>query len=426
MRRWLPLLLLALLAAAGMYRMRSTASEEQGGLGPPPVVPAESPEAAEPAELQRSELAGPAESTRLPGQEVEALETPGEDPKAPAGFTVQLELSGAEGREVRVELVRGGKGIEQGTVKPDTQHSFTGLESGLYQVLVRTQDEPFLISGWHQFHLFGAPRTLRVQIPVLPAPVLEASVSDPDGLAIAGAEVVWLGWSGFEDLAPRTTSDALGRVRLPLLPQHDYHLRVGKAGYTSVEAAGFTGTDATRVVEWTLEPAPVVKGTVFAPGGAPAVGADLEVYSDRLRWSGFTDRDGGFVAEGVPSGAFVLIAHAGVDGNALIARVEVGAQSSREGLVIELQASLHVKGRFVDSAGAPVPFEFIRLIPDTDRGGWYSSGEGTTDAQGAFDIGGLFPGPYRVEFGRFSRAVHHLELTPSNQDEFHTIQVPAR
>ncbi|MEZ5975587.1 MAG: carboxypeptidase-like regulatory domain-containing protein [Planctomycetota bacterium] len=110
----------------------------------------------------------------------------------------------------------------------------------------------------------------------------------------------------------------------------------------------------------------------------------------------------------------------------MIARVEVGAQSSREGLVIELQASLHVKGRFVDSAGAPVPFEFIRLIPDTDRGGWYSSGEGTTDAQGAFDIGGLFPGPYRVEFGRFSRAVHHLELTPSNQDEFHTIQVPAR
>ncbi|MEZ5975588.1 MAG: hypothetical protein R3E96_12325 [Planctomycetota bacterium] len=251
MRRWLPLLLLALLAAAGMYRMRSTASEEQGGLGPPPVVPAESPEAAEPAELQRSELAGPAESTRLPGQEVEALETPGEDPKAPAGFTVQLELSGAEGREVRVELVRGGKGIEQGTVKPDTQHSFTGLESGLYQVLVRTQDEPFLISGWHQFHLFGAPRTLRVQIPVLPAPVLEASVSDPDGLAIAGAEVVWLGWVRLRGSGAAHDERCAGpRAAAAFAPT-----RLSPAGWQGgVHLGGGGGfrTDATRVVEWTL------------------------------------------------------------------------------------------------------------------------------------------------------------------------------
>lgn len=86
-------------------------------------------------------------------------------------------------------------------------------------------------------------------------------------------------------------------------------------------------------------------------------------------------------------------------------RVERESRGDRE-ITIRMPAEKRISGRATDAAGAPIEGVRVRADPTAGVGvkTWLPHGDALTDAAGAFSIGGLWDGVYRLTFtapGRF-------------------------
>jgi protocatechuate 3,4-dioxygenase beta subunit len=166
-----------------------------------------------------------------------------------------------------------------------------------------------------------------------------------------------------------------------------------------------------RELEIALKPGGTLAGTVHDDQGQPVDGAELTVEIDPVMMgrggyevrTGKTGADGAFHLDAVTAGHLKLrIERSGMLDDGF--DVELGEGESRTDLALVLSGGSAISGRLSWPDGSPVADAKVSVDFDPAsmngmaafnamRGG---SGEGKTDAQGAFEVRGLGKGPFLV------------------------------
>jgi RNA polymerase sigma factor (sigma-70 family) len=232
-------------------------------------------------------------------------------------------------------------------------------------------------------------------------------VSWSTGRAVPGAELSFL----CQGAVSSVIADAQGRFRLK--PDH-----AGRCSVASVTAPGFLpfapGLELSpieirfqprtviRNLRVTLTPALSYRGTVVDPEGRAVADATVRLLGARsgeqalhgIRESYRTDGSGRFTFH-APDGASLEASRAGVGlGHA---RLDRSAQIMHE-LTIRLRKDgsgekRRIAGRVLDASSVPVPDAQVAAVGEGPDG---VRSHATTDAQGAFVLEGLEPGPQRI------------------------------
>ena len=272
-----------------------------------------------------------------------------------------------------------------------------------------------------------------------PGASIAGRVADPDGRAIAGAEVtVHPGRDGLMALSAgfgprgRVETDADGRFAVADLPSgQPVVLTVAKEGYGSeVTSSLRPPADGIAVV---LRPAGRLEGRVVDARGRPIAGARVmahpdhrEVRSaelmmarqDRPAWAR-SDADGRFLIEDVEPGILRVIAHAKSYQQAVLSGLELTAGAERE-IEIVLEAGAVVEGRVTTADGVPVAAASVSVAPRREPGGGNSfvvtsaDSGGTTDAEGHYRVDGVAVGPASITvfYGERQRLMEAIEVRP--------------
>ena len=202
---------------------------------------------------------------------------------------------------------------------------------------------------------------------------LEVRVRDGDREPIAGAAVsLWsrvprdaealldergLGGSWYESVA-RTDEEGAAHVA-DLGDGEDVRLRIAAPGFVAVER-GPLRVPAPEPIEVVLERGGAVRGVVFDEDGRRIRGAFVRLHPDGwlpatpLDLYQYTDEPGAFAFDGVPAGAFRLIARAegAADFDPLPLRIAAG--ETLEGVELREPESAVVEGRVRAADGTPV------------------------------------------------------------------------
>ena len=169
-------------------------------------------------------------------------------------------------------------------------------------------------------------------------------------------------------------------------------------------AAG--ATDVKVVVEAGLS----ISGRVVDSAGKPAVGVQINAQPEKPTQQGGGGRgtqvrdDGTFEIQGLAPGMFTLNAampggYGGRSGASFRPMTRRGIAAGTRDLEIVLEAGLSISGTLVDDLGKPVQNAALTAraaeSPGARRVGQQANA--MTDPSGAFSIGGLEPGAYRIE-----------------------------
>ncbi|MBN2024255.1 MAG: carboxypeptidase regulatory-like domain-containing protein [Pirellulales bacterium] len=294
--------------------------------------------------------------------------------------------------------------------------AFEGVPAGKCRLQLLASDElPYYVDAPSEFDLKPG-ETARVSVPLKPAIVLRGKiVSKKTKAGVPGVSVALSINEGHTQLLSRkATTDANG--------QYEVHARPGKAivelrdvppeflstsrvsqGYTS----RFLETDVAQDGELPpieLEPAGTVKGIVVDASGNPVAGAEIR-YTDydtfrTLQDVRRSDAEGRFSLGGLGEG--VVSVRARTD-KAAADPVNVKPSEAKEPirLVVSEKTAMAVRGTIVDDAGAPLGGAQVALHTHwrTGRGGvGFQLLTATSDADGKFQVGGLWPGDeYNVQ-----------------------------
>ncbi len=251
---------------------------------------------------------------------------------------------------------------------------------------------------------------------------IEGRVTDPDGAAVAGAEVaVDSGRQGF--MMMRRGSSRQGQVETDakgwfvvadLLPGQPVTLVVSKEGYGS-QVASAVQPPTEEPIAVVLRPAGRLVGRVVDAQEEPIRGATVMAHPDRRDMTAVTlmrqrrptwartDADGRFLIENVEPGTLRVTADAKAYQNQVRSGVEVAAGEDRE-LDFVLETGAVVMGTLTTADGEPVAQASISVTQQHE--GAYSGTGG--DAGGQTDV----EGRYRVEgvpTGSASISVRHAE-----------------
>lgn len=216
---------------------------------------------------------------------------------------------------------------------------------------------------------------------------------------------------------------AQGRFTVTEVAAGAYDLWIEAPGLAPVRRMGVEvpGGELQRLGRLVADPAVAVEGRVVDAEGEPVEGARVSVdpfspYRD-FRGSrsvyvfspggpagqvrgGVSDDEGWFRLDGLAAGEPVDL---NVEHERHPDRKLSGVEPPVDGLEIELEAGVRVRGRVLGPFGEPVPRAMIRISGDQNRTGSaagpsYSFGHSAiTDEDGRFDEAGLRPGVFRVE-----------------------------
>jgi RNA polymerase sigma-70 factor (ECF subfamily) len=200
-----------------------------------------------------------------------------------------------------------------------------------------------------------------------------------------------------------TNSDAEGRFRIGGLASGAYVVSVTQPGDGSTsarpwESNGVEAGTADLVVE--MESAASISGRVVDPAGKPVASCSVQAYSetgDRYTPSDQTKDDGTFCVRGLGTGTYALVAHPRSPVRLLPARV-TGIPSGADGVEIRLTAGETIRGRLMDSAGAPVGAALLRADELQTSDPWTRAETPSvfTEPSGAFAFEGVPAGRYRI------------------------------
>lgn len=350
---------------------------------------------------------------RVPG--VEVPEPPGDgdlgsvvlEPGAEiAGRVVDADgrpLAGVEVRRFARDPLIGrfamGDGGEPSTVVTgeDGRFVLADLQAGAVVDLVL--DAP----GYTQETVAGvvAPTERPLLVELLATATVSGRVVDGAGAGVAGATVQAMpdaagspGRRRFDGRVAVARTDDDGRFEIGEVAPGAVRLVATGNGYRSGEANGLEVSPGERRdgIRIEIERGGSLAGRVLAPDGQPVPGAVVLVTANQL-WGGFearTDGDGRYRLVGLPEGVLQVIAehpdHVG-------AVREITAGDGEIQLDLHLGAGHPVSGRVIDEGGAPLPGARVSLSGDWMRQPPRSA---TTRADGAFEIDGVAPGPWRI------------------------------
>jgi RNA polymerase sigma factor (sigma-70 family) len=270
------------------------------------------------------------------------------------------------------------------------------------------------------------------EVPLLPAAVIEGTLSDGEGRAMSTSEVILEGlarYTWFEKLtleAPpnsplsrvsretplfvpiwRTQTDEQGRFRMEVVPGHprsQLYLRDPRqaAEIWTLDPPLLPGE--TRRVEIPVQRAGTIVGRLRI-NGAPSPGRVRYSSYGKFLGSEWTRPDGTFELRGVPLGAVALQAYpdeyepAGYTPgqgrtHPVLAEVEVGAGITQP---VELELELPtgtIRGRVTSPSGQPRAHLCVLASAGRGNGFW----RGVTDASGVFELRvPAEPGSYALE-----------------------------
>ena len=252
---------------------------------------------------------------------------------------------------------------------------------------------------------------------VLTTKAYELAVPD-SSLYISGSDPRWS--------APL---DAGGRCELIVPARIPLHAKViGGERAEPVEAPLTLEPGETREVEWRFGEGTLVVGRLLDQEDKPVkgkeiwitrrilagdAGAEAAFFYDgdarKVHAKTDTDGEGRFRFDDIPAGLWwvgPMASRASGSDSKLRARsvaplatgIEIAGEARRE---VELRTwrGLGIRGRIVDPFGAPAPKERVSARP-TEMGG---SMDAISDSDGAFTLGPLVPGEYKIHSGVFSK-----------------------
>jgi protocatechuate 3,4-dioxygenase beta subunit len=316
---------------------------------------------------------------------------------------------------------RGGDEAEEPTAATDAEGRFeiADLAAGRYDLEVRAGGfAPAKVPGVKVGE--GGGQVDLGTVVLAPGASIEGRVADPDGRAIASAEVTvragrdgLLGWSGAAGPRAKVQTDAGGRfVVADLAPGQPVVLTVAKEGYgTEATSSLRPPADGVAVV---LRPAGRLRGRVVDARGRPIEGARVMAYPDdrpvlsaermlarqqRPSWA-VSGADGRFLIEDVEPGTLRVAAEAESFQQASLSGLELAAGGERE-IEIVLETGAVVEGRVTTADGVPVVSASVGVTPRRDlgmSGSLVSSGNssGATDAEGRYRVEGAAVGPASI------------------------------
>ncbi len=266
------------------------------------------------------------------------------------------------------------------------------------------------------------PRADFGTVVLVPGASIEGRVTDPDGVAVAGAEIsidtgrhrsfISARHSSEEQVQART--DDRGRfVVEDLLPGQPVTLFVTKEGYGSESVAGLL-PPPEEPLAIVLRVSARLKGKVVDQQGDPIRDARIMAHVDRsvMMASGTmsqrqrpvwaqTGADGSFVVEDVEPGTLQVTANAEGYQQQVHAGIELAAGTERE-IDFVLEAGAVVEGTVTTADGEPVVQSFVNVTEPVDRfsAGRQVSAGGQTDVEGRYRVTGAPVGPATI-------SVHH-------------------
>ena len=247
---------------------------------------------------------------------------------------------------------------------------------------------------------------------------IEGVVTLADGTAVEGAQLnsaresgergeTGPGTQGWAMTGPggkfRLTGLAAGSYRITVSPdwQGEVNIRTKRSDPIAAGAAG---------VKIVVETGGVIRGIVLDPKRQPLAGVNVYANPDKRedgskQPEGVTGRnartrdDGTFSLSGLGDANYTVGVATGRDGNTMMfkAWTKPGVAPGTANLEIVLEEGLTISGTVMDADGKPVANATISCNPLVrDRENRQPNRNATTDAAGAFSVGGLSPGEFQL------------------------------
>ena len=247
------------------------------------------------------------------------------------------------------------------------------------------------------------------------------SVTNASGQPLSQAQVVVYSSNG--DYVASTATDADGHYEIRGLRSGDYRLGVWHSGayvdeffndrLTLASADPLAlGVGESKTVDVALANAGHITGTVKDASGAGIDSAWVLAY----RWIGNSwsivasasvDTDGAYDLGGLTTGTYRIqfsalggyLSEYYADAATVEAAedVPVTAAQTTPGIDAVLDTPGHITGTVTDASGAGIASMYVDVYRQA-AGDWVYAGSGPTDTTGAYDVGGLTAGTYRVQF----------------------------
>lgn len=242
-----------------------------------------------------------------------------------------------------------------------------------------------------------------------------------DAMPLAGVDLDLFGSAGQFLGAYTATTDASGNYRFGPLMAGTYLVRAdpdavsglaeqfhnGKIDVGTADPVTVTAGADTTTIDFSLEEAGNLDGTVRTTGGAPLAGIDIDLYDSagrRLRKSADSAVDGSWTITSLPPGDYLVRAdpdpiqgYARVYFDAHLTRatadpVPVTGAATTTGIDFALPEAATLAGSVLDDNGGPVPNVLVELQQSV--GGLTIETRDSTDFSGAFLLESVPPGDY--------------------------------